>query len=154
MLFRSLRLAAPRRMTALVEVSENQMKIMGGGGQSCACGVESDLLAYLPVSFTQTWFKRVYYWTFPITLYAGLSELFMEVTLFIKLSSSCWHLRICSQCFQHVILHEGLARSCRINSCHIMRGARGICQGSNVYHNITIIVLYGIHEFSFNVFFL
>ena len=107
--------SAPRRMTALVEVSENQMKIMGGGGQSCACGVESDLLAYLPVSFTQTWFKRVYYWTFPITLYAGLSELFMEVTLFIKLSSSCWHLRICSQCFQHVILHEGFTRSCRIH---------------------------------------
>ena len=35
-----------------------------------------------------------------------------------------------------------------------MRGAGGIGQGNNLCHNINIIVLYGIHEFSFNVFFL
>ena len=35
-----------------------------------------------------------------------------------------------------------------------MRGAGGIGQGNNLCHNITIIVLYGIHVFSFNVFFL
>ena len=35
-----------------------------------------------------------------------------------------------------------------------MRGAGGIGQGNNLCHNITIIVLYGIYEFSFNVFFI
>ena len=60
-----------------------------------------------------------------------------------------YHLTLMSFCTKGI--H---ARSCRIHSHHIMRGAGGIGQGSNVYHNISIIVLYGIHGFSFNVFFL
>ena len=70
--------SAPRRMTALVEMSENQMKIKGGFSPVL---VEKILIIwrYLPVSFSQSRVKRVYYRTFPITLYAGLLDLLMEV---------------------------------------------------------------------------
>jgi hypothetical protein len=42
--------------------------------------------SYLPVSLSQTRVKRVYYRTFPITLYARLSNLLMEVASVHKTS--------------------------------------------------------------------
>ena len=77
--------SAPSRMTALVKMSENQMKIKGGFSPVR----EEQILVtwrYLPVTLSQTRFKRVYYRTFPPTFFTGLPELLMEVTFIQKIS--------------------------------------------------------------------